>query len=138
MKTRTSAAHAASGGARSQPSKAACSPVALMVASALLLAAVAPASAAKATRLWNLTANTINKLQLAPAGTQNFGADQAKNDKDGAVDHDERLKIIGVPTGTYDARLSDSKGRNCLVKGIAVTEGEVFSIEEKQLTDCGK
>ena len=109
-----------------------------MSASALLLATATPASAAKPTRLWNLTANTITKLQLAPTGTQAFGPDQAKNDKDGEVDHDERLKITGISTGTYDAKLTDSKGRNCLVNNIAIKEGEVFSIEEKQLTDCTK
>ena len=110
----------------------------MILASALLLATATPASAAKTTRLWNLTANTITKLQLAPAGTQTFGPDQAKNDKDGSVDHDERLKITGVTTGTYDARLTDAKGRNCVVKDIAVKEGDVFSIEEKQLMGCSK
>ncbi|WP_246725357.1 hypothetical protein [Beijerinckia sp. L45] len=104
----------------------------------LFLFAVGSAEAAKATRFWNLTANTITKFELAPAGTQNFGADQAKNDKDGAVDHDERLKIIGVTSGAYDVRLADSKGRTCVVKNVAVKEGDVFSIEENQLTDCGK
>jgi hypothetical protein len=93
---------------------------------------------AKTTRFWNLTDNTVTKFELAPSGTEKFGADQAKNDKDGSVDHDERLKIIDTPTGTYDARLSDSKGRTCLVKSVAIKEGDVFSIEEKQMTDCKK
>ena len=101
-----------------------------------LLLALTGGATAKTTRFWNLTANTINMFQLAPAGTNTFGPDQTKNDKDGAVDHDERLKIINTPTGTYDARLSDSRGRTCLVKSIAIKEGDVFTIEEKQLTDC--
>ena len=29
---------------------------------------------------------------------------QCKNDKDGTVDSDERLRITGVNTGTYDIR----------------------------------
>ncbi len=94
------------------------------------------AFAAKPTRFWNLTDNTVTRFELAPAGTGKFGPDQAKNDKDGSVDHDERLKILDVASGTYDARLADSKGRMCLVKAVPVKEGEVFSIEEKQLTDC--
>ncbi len=97
-----------------------------------------PAAAAKATRLWNLTDNTITRLQLAPAGTTDFGPDQAKNDKDGTVDHDERLKITGVSTGSYDMRFTDAKGRTCTVKNLAVKEGDVFSVEEKQLLDCKK
>ena len=108
------------------------------LAAFLILAAGSTAHAAKATRFWNLTDNTITKFQLAPAGTESFGPDQAKNDKDGAVDHDERLKIVGVASGTYEARFTDSKGRTCTVKGVAVREGDVFSIEEKQLDDCEK
>ena len=73
---------------------------------------------------------------MAPAGSEQWGADQAKNDKDGSVDHDERLKITGVVSGPYDVRLVDAKGRRCLVRNVAVTEGEVFSIEEKELTGC--
>ena len=103
-----------------------------------LILAMTGTALAKTTRFWNLTDNTITKFELAPKGTDKFGADQAKNDKDGSVDHDERLKIIDVPTGTYDARLADTKGRMCLVKDVAIKEGEVFSIEEKQLTDCKK
>lgn len=108
------------------------------LATILILAAGSTAHAAKATRFWNLTDNTITKFQLAPAGTETYGPDQAKNDKDGAVDHDERLKIVGVPSGTYAARFTDAKGRTCTMKDVAVKEGEVFLIEEKQLGGCGK
>ena len=102
----------------------------------MLLAAGSTAHAAKATRFWNLTDNTITKLELAPAGTDKFGPDLCKNDKDGAVDHDERLKIVGVASGTYEARFTDSKGRTCTVGNVSVKEGDIFSIEEKQLGDC--
>lgn len=102
--------------------------VALLATSAL---------AAKATKFWNLTDNTVTSLMLAPAGTDKFGPDQAKNDKDGSVDHDERLKIVDVPTGTYDAKFKDDKGRSCTAKNIDVKEGDIFTIEEKQAT-CTK
>ena len=109
-----------------------------ILAGVLILVTGTSASAAKATRFWNLTDNTITRFELAPAGTETYGPDQAKNDKDGSVDHDERLKILGVASGTYAARFTDSKGRTCTVKGVDVKEGEVFSIEEKQLGDCKK
>lgn len=108
----------------------------IVLSCALILATGGATLAAKATRFWNLTNNAITKFELAPAGTDKFGPDQAKNDKDSAVDHDERLKIVGVHTGDYDARLADSKGRTCLVRNVVIKEGEVFSIEEKQLADC--
>jgi hypothetical protein len=98
--------------------------------------AAADAQAQRPTRFWNLTRHTISELSLAPAGTTNFGPNQCKNDKDGTVDPDERLRITGVPPGTYDVRLKDVSGRQCVVSGIKVEAGEIFSIEEKQLTSC--
>ena len=38
--------------------------------------------------------------------------------------------------GRYDVKLSDKTGRVCIVRNVEVREGAVFSIEEKQLTDC--
>ena len=90
------------------------------------------------TRFWNLTQHTISEFNLAPAGTTNWGPNQCKNDKDGTVDTDERLRITGVPAGTYDAKLTDVSGRVCVVRNIKVEEGQVFSIEEKELTSCNR
>ena len=85
-------------------------------------------------RFWNLTRHTISEFRLAPAGTTNWGPDQCKNDKDGTVDSDERLRIAETPPGSYDAKLTDVSGRVCLVRNLEA--GEIFSIEENQLTSC--
>ena len=69
-------------------------------------------------RFWNLTANTITHFHLAPAGTNRYGPDQCANDRDGTVDHDERLRITGLPPGRYDAKLQDKTGRVCVVTNI--------------------
>jgi hypothetical protein len=90
----------------------------------------------RSTRFWNLTQYTISEFYLAPAGTTNFGPNQCKSDKDGTVDHDERLSITGVEPGTYDAKLTDVKGRTCLVRNIKIETGQIFSIEENDLTSC--
>ena len=104
----------------------------------LVLAAASSAAFAQGrpTRFWNLTRHTISEFYLAPTGTTNFGLNQCRNDKDGTVDPDERLRISGVAPGTYDAKLKDVSGRSCLVRNIKVEAGEIFSIEEKELTDC--
>lgn len=102
---------------------------------ALLLAGPA---IAKDTQFWNLTASTVKSLELAPAGTSVFGPNQTKNDPDGAVDHDERLKIKGVAAGAFDARLQLADGRQCTVKGLRIEAGKVFAIEEKDLTACSR
>ena len=109
------------------------------VASLVLLLALTPATAmAKSTRFWNLTAHTITSLRLSPPGANAWGADQAANDPDGAVDHDERLNLKGVASGLYDLKLIDKTGRTCVVRDVRISEGAVFSIEEKQLGDCSK
>ena len=79
---------------------------------------------------------TSPRLKMSPAGKDSWGPDQCKNDRDGTVDHDERLRINGVGPGRYDVKLSDKTGRVCIVRNVEVREGAVFSIEEKQLTDC--
>ena len=91
----------------------------------------------KPTRFWNLTANTIVSLQMSPAGQQAWGANQCDNDRDHEVDHDERLRITDVAPGRYDVRLKDKTGRVCVVKNIDVKEGAIFTIEEKELSNCG-
>jgi hypothetical protein len=104
---------------------------------ALALAATSAALAqSRPTRFWNLTRHTISEFYLAPAGTENFGPNQCRNDKDGTVDPDERLRITGIASGTYDAKLKDVSGRACLLRNIKVEAGEIFSIEEKELTAC--
>jgi len=97
---------------------------------------VAVGASNKPTRFWNLTSATITNLQLSPVGQNSFGPNQCENDPDGAVDHDERLKIVGVATGRYDVKLTQKNGRTCIVHDVAVKDAAVFSIEEKDLTDC--
>lgn len=101
------------------------------------IGASCPALAAeKPIRFWNLTSATVTELRLAPAGSQNFGPDQCKNDKDGSVDHDERLPITGVTPGRYDVKVGYKGGKTCRVANVSIESGKVFSIEDKDLTDC--
>jgi hypothetical protein len=109
----------------------------LLVATALgLICSAAMAQDRRGIRFWNLTLYTVTSFELSPAGKDVWGPDQCKNDRDGTVDHDERLRITGIAAGRYDARLADRTGRVCIVRDIEVKDGAVFAIEEKQLTDC--
>jgi hypothetical protein len=89
------------------------------------------------TRFWNLTGETITHLYLAPTGTTAWGADQCKNDPDGSVDFDERLRITGIGSGRYDVKFTDKTGRSCVIKGVEVKAGAVFSIDKDTATHCG-
>ena len=99
---------------------------------------VAQPAMAKDTSFWNLTSSTVKSLELAPAGTSAFGSNQCANDPDGDVDHDERLKVTGVKSGAYDARLKLADGRVCMAKGVPIEAGKVFTIEEKELVGCAR
>ena len=92
----------------------------------------------KGIRLWNLTTSTITGFQLSPAGKNLWGPNQTLNDKDKEVDHDERLRITGVEPGHYDAKVSYGDSRQCVVRDIEIKADAVFSISDKDLTDCTK
>jgi hypothetical protein len=104
----------------------------------LALVSFAALAQDRPTRFWNLTHGRISEFYLAAPGTTDWGPNQAKNDKDGVVDPDERLRITGVKSGSYDAKLTDLDGRTCMVHGIKVEVGQIFSIDEKDLTACSK
>jgi hypothetical protein len=96
------------------------------------------AAEGKGIRLWNLTTSTISAFQLSPAGQNVWGPNQTLNDKDKEVDHDERLRITGVEPGRYDARVGYRDAKQCIVKDIDIKADAVFSIADKDLTDCTK
>src|SRR5260370_4674145 len=102
-----------------------------LVIRALAISPSLASAETRPTRFWNLTRYTISEFHLAPAGTTDFGPNQCKNDKDGTVDHAERLRITGVEPGNYDARLTDASGRTCLVRKIKVDSLQIFSTQEQ-------
>jgi hypothetical protein len=95
-------------------------------------------AAAKPTQFWNLVSSTVTKLEISKAGANAFGPNQTANDPDGAVDHDERLKITGVTSGAYDVRLTLKDGRTCFARNVNIRDGKVFSIEDKDLVNCAR
>lgn len=103
----------------------------------LLLAALGPAAAAGRMTFWNLTSHTVTFLALAPAGSEAWGPNQCANDKDGAVDADERLTLTGVGAGRYDVRLAD-RARTCVVRNVELSAGKpyAFSLSDADLKDC--
>jgi hypothetical protein len=103
-----------------------------------LVACAANAADPKPMRFWNLTTSTVVDFRAAPPGTGDWGANQCANDRDGTVDHDERLRITGITPGRYDVKLSFKGGRVCTVRNIEMKDGAVFSIEDKDLTECSK
>jgi hypothetical protein len=104
----------------------------------VLIATAAVAAEGKGIRFWNLTPNTIVELRMSSPGSDAWGSNQCANDRDGAVDHDERLRIVGIGPGRYDLKVAFKDGRICTVRNIEVKDGGIFSIEDKDLTDCAE
>ncbi|MBO4221884.1 hypothetical protein [Bradyrhizobium neotropicale] len=113
-----------------------------LIAVAILLVALPSELSAqtkgKGIRLWNLTTSTISGFQLSPVGKNDWGPNQTLNDKDKEVDHDERLRLVGVEPGRYDAKVSYAGARQCFVRDIEIKADAVFSISDKDLKDCNK
>jgi hypothetical protein len=103
-----------------------------------LLAVQNTVVAADRMQFWNLTSTTIVGLSLAPTGTTEFGPNQCANDQDGAVDHDERLRLTGIAPGHYDVRVTDKQGRICMARNVTVsgTGRYAFSLSDEDLQDC--
>jgi hypothetical protein len=105
---------------------------------AVLLSTSQSMAQGKGIRLWNLTTATISNFQLSPASKDSWGPNQALNDRDKEVDHDERLRITGIEPGRYDAKVGYRDSRQCLVRDIEIKADAVFSIADKDLKDCNK
>ena len=88
-------------------------------------------------RFWNLAALHRHRSANVADGEGDVGPNQCENDRDGTVDHDERLRITAIEPGRYDVKLTDKIGHVYTVRNVEV-KAAVFAIEEKQLTDCRK
>ena len=113
------------------------------LATAALLAATvtqAWAQPAKILRFWNLTAETITELYLAPAGTQTWSPNLCLSDPDHTVEADERLNLAGIKPGVFDVRFVDATKRMCLLKGVKLKAAGAyaFSLSESEMKACLK
>ncbi len=109
----------------------------IAVAGALAFCAWGAGADEKPTQFWNLTSHTVVTLRLSHAGSGEYGDNLAVGDADG-VDHDERVRIVGLPSGLYDLELKFRDGRVCFVRHIEIVTGKVFSVEDKALMACSK
>src|SRR5256886_15571983 len=81
----------------------------------VLVASSVAAQDRKGIRFWNLTLYTITTLQMSPAGEKSWGPHPCKNDRGGTVDHDERLRNLGIEAGRCDVKIGAKIRRGCLV-----------------------
>ena len=106
---------------------------------AILLAGWAGAAIAATDRfaVFNMTATTdFSGVSLAPAGTQDWGPNQALNDPDKELQHGERLRLRGVTRGRYDVKFSWGDGKTCIKRDVDLTRDPTFDIRDDDLAKC--
>lgn len=87
--------------------------------------------------VYNLTTNKIfTGVYLAPAGSSEWSANQALNDKDKSLDPSERLLIKGFAHGKFDLKLVDKKNVTCIRRDIDLSKEATFDIRDTDLTNC--
>jgi hypothetical protein len=84
----------------------------------------------------NTTRTDFTGVYIAPAGTENWGPNQALNDKDKSLDFGERLTLTGLSSGIFSVKLIDRSGRTCILQGVDLTKDNSFEIRDNQLTNC--
>ncbi len=82
------------------------------------------------------TSSTFTGIYLAPAGTTQWGANQALNDKDKTLEPSERLLLKGVGHERYDVRLVDAKGKTCVKHRVDLSQDSSFLIRDEDLKEC--
>ncbi len=111
--------------------------MAVLTGAALALASFGTAEAAKKFFAYNMTtASDFSGVYLAPAGTTQWGKNQALNDNDKVLDVTERLSLTGLKPGTYDVKLVDTKGHTCIKHNVDLTKEGTFEVHDSDLTDC--
>jgi hypothetical protein len=82
------------------------------------------------------TATRFTEVYLAPAGSGQWSANQALNDKDRALDPGERLALSGIARGIYDVKFVDPTGHTCIKSGVDLTRETTFDIRDTDLAKC--
>ena len=103
----------------------------------MICLATVPAAAEDKFFAYNLTTSKIfTGVYLAPAGSAQWGSNQALNDKDKSLDPSERLAVKGIAHGRFDVKLVDKKGATCLRHDVDLSKETTFDIRDTDLTDC--
>ncbi len=112
---------------------------ALFVGALCALAFTIPsvASAANATvTVANQSEWEIHQFFLAPSETDKWGADQLSDE---VIGKGESFKLNNIPCDTYDVKLVDEEGDECVVEAVDICGGKgTWTITSKALVECQK
>ena len=103
----------------------------LALAACLLIALPAAANDIK---IVNSSQWAIYHFQLSPTDNENWGPDQLQ---DHVVQPNSSFTLKGVPCDTYDVKLIDEDGDECIVAAVDVCAGaEEWHVSSEDLAAC--
>ncbi len=76
----------------------------------------------------------IHQFFLSPADTDKWGADQLSEE---VIGTGENFKLTEIPCDTYDVKLVDEDGDECVVQAVDICGGKgTWTITSKELVAC--
>ncbi|MEP7011340.1 MAG: hypothetical protein ABJC13_13540 [Acidobacteriota bacterium] len=107
--------------------------VGALCALAFTLPTVASAASATVT-VANQSEWEIHQFFLAPSETDKWGADQLDEN---VIGKGESFKLTNIPCDTYDVKLVDEDGDECVVEAVDICGGKgTWTITSKELVNC--
>lgn len=111
--------------------------IVLVTLAAALTAVAAGAQAGMKFFAYNMTTSSdFIYVYMAPAGSNQWGPNQAVNDLDQVFNITERLPLTGLQPGAYDVKLVDSHGRTCIKRNVVLGQERSFEIRDFDLGNC--
>lgn len=99
-----------------------------------VLAPVAQAAKKADVTIVNKSDWTIEELYLSPNDEDSWGPDQLKQH---VIEPGESFKLTQIPCGTWDVKLVDEDGDECVVAGVDIcANSETWTISSKDLLRC--
>ena len=108
---------------------------ALAVAAFVLSAPAAQAAGKTATvKIVNKSNWAIHELYLSPVNVEEWGPDQLRQQ---VIEPNATFTLSGIPCDTWDVKLVDQDGDECVVPDVDICGGSgTWTIESKALVAC--
>ena len=99
-----------------------------------LIAMLAPALALELI-INNKSEYDIHELYVAKSKSSKWGPDQLRKD---TIDAGEKFTLRNVDPGTYDLKVVDEDGTECMIEDADFDESKIWTITDKMLERCDK
>ena len=99
-----------------------------------LIAMLAPAFALELI-IVNKSEYDIHELYVSKSHSSKWGPDQLRKD---TIDAGEKFTLRNVDPGTYDLKVVDEDGTECVIEDADFDESKIWTITSKMLERCDK